>query len=171
MSSLRFNPGFFVGSWETPCSGVKRQSSVKGHSGTLSCELSSKTCRCVSLFAAETQWPLQSSWQGAMKLNGISHKQEQGASRGVPSKFATFVFGYIQVILGHLLGRDGYQTGVLSSNTHSAFNKGVCVSSYLTRDQYCRSPFYTLFWRSTEPRATEGLRDAHRAMELGGTLL
>lgn len=80
-----------------------------------------------------------------MKLNDISHKQEQGASRGVLSKFATFVFGYIQVILGHLLGGDGYQTRVLSSNTHSAFNKGVCVSSYLSRDQYCLSSFYTLF--------------------------
>lgn len=82
---------------------------------------------------------------GRMKLNDISHKQEQEASRGVLSTLATFVLGYIQVILGHLLGGDGYQTGVLSSNTHSAFNKGVCVSSYLTRDQYCLSPFYTLF--------------------------
>lgn len=72
---------------------------------------------------------------GRMKLNDISHKQEQGASRGVLRKLATFVLGYIQVILGHLLGGDGYQTGVLSSNTYSAFNKGVCVSSYLTRDQ------------------------------------
>lgn len=61
------------------------------------------------------------------------------------SKFATFVFGYIQVILGHLLGGDGYQTGVLGSNTHSAFNKGVCVSSYLTGHQHCLSSFHTLF--------------------------
>lgn len=80
-----------------------------------------------------------------MKLNDFSHKQEQGVSRGVLSKSATFVFGYIQVILGHLLGGDGYQTGVLSSNIHSAFNKGVCVSYYLSRDQYCLSFFYTLF--------------------------
>lgn len=80
-----------------------------------------------------------------MKLNDFSHKQEQGTSRGVLSQSATFVFGYIQVILGHLLGGDGYQTGVLSSNTHSAFNTGVCVSCYLSRDQYCLSSFYTLF--------------------------
>lgn len=68
--------------------------------------------------------------------------------------------------MGHMLEGDSYQTGALSSNTQPVFHKGVCVFSYLTRDQYCLSCFHTLFWRSSK-WTIQGLRNANWAMELG----
>lgn len=61
-----------------------------------------------------------------------------GVSHPVLNKFEMFVFTFI-VLMEHLIPmghsmvmparkRCGYRTGVLGSNTSSAFNKGVCVS-------------------------------------------